>query len=343
MKKRIILIILGLALAVGAYFAYEYIRINHYPLAVAPSDSWELFISSLDAEHEAFFVESGGVKLDAEIFIPTGGQERKPAVVFTGGSGDNNFRAYSYGLVETYVLDLFLSRDIAVILVNKRGMGQSEGNYVKNSIEGRAADINAVVQDIQSRPQVDPDNIGVIGHSQGGWVVMQAAADNPQIAFFISLAGPTMTMKENAADNRYHFGRCQGLENEELDAFIEKEMRMVDLSMRIGEATDFGFFGFDARNMVYDPRNALQTVKSPGLLVYAENDDQVTPQSNLDRMEEIFGGQIPSNFQLPVIAGASHAFRLVDDPCESWIDVDQQEQSRELSEVLSVWLDEIDY
>lgn len=343
MKKRIILIVAGLLLVVGGYFAYNYFRINHYPLPVPPSESWEPFVNSLDAERETFFVDREGIKLEAEIFIPAGGQERKPVVVFTSGSGDNNFRNYSYGLVETYVLDLFLSRDFSVVLINKRGMGQSEGNYVKNSIAGRAADVYAVAQDIKDRPQIDPENIGLIGHSQGGWVVMQAAADHPDIAFFISLAGPTTTMKENAADNRYHYGRCQGLENEELDAYIEKQLRLVDLSMRIGRLTDFGFFGFDARNMDYDPRDALRTVQNPGLLVYAENDDQVTPQVSLDRLQEIFDNQVPGNLHPVVIDNVSHAFLLVNDPCESWIDPDQQEQSEQLADVLRAWLDELGY
>ena len=75
MKKRIILIVIGLIVAVGGYFAYEYFRINHYPLPVEKSESWEPFISSLDAQRETFFVERDGVKLEAEIYIPAGGQE----------------------------------------------------------------------------------------------------------------------------------------------------------------------------------------------------------------------------------------------------------------------------
>jgi pimeloyl-ACP methyl ester carboxylesterase len=343
MKKRVYLVILGGLLVVGAYFAGRAIRDAHYPIPIKPSESWEPFVNSLDAERETVFVENDGVKLEAELFIPTDGQERKPAVVFTPGSSDSLIQNYAFGLVETFIVDLFLSRDFAVVLVNKRGMGQSEGNYVKNSITGRAADVYAVAQEIQSRPEIDPDNVGLIGHSQGGWVVTQAAADHPDIAFFISLAGPTTTMKENAADNYYHFGRCQGLENEELEAYIDKRMKMVDLSMRIGRLTNFGFFGFDARNMDYDPRNALQTIQNPGLLIYAENDDQVTPALSIDRLNEIFADQVPDNLSAPVIKGATHAFRLVDDPCDSWVEVEEQQQADELAEIMQSWLTDQGY
>ena len=98
MKKRIILIVAVLIVAVGGYFAYEYFRINHYPLPVPPSESWEPFVNSLDAERETVLIERDGIKLEADVFIPNGGQERKPAVVFTPGSGDSLVQNYSWGL-----------------------------------------------------------------------------------------------------------------------------------------------------------------------------------------------------------------------------------------------------
>jgi len=343
MNKRMIRMVVGLLALAGLIFAGWKIRIDHYPLQVEPSTTWEPFINSLDAGQESYFVNSDGIMLEADLFIPNGGSEKKPAVVFTPGSGDSDYHNYSYGLLETYVLDVFLSQDMAVLLVNKRGMGQSEGNYVKNSIQGRAEDVWAAVQSIQTHPQIDADNIGLIGHSQGGWVVTQVAADHPEITFFISLAGPTMTMRENAADNFYHFGKCQGLEGEELEAFIEKRLKKIDTSIAIGKATDFGFPGFDARNMSYDPRDALKTVQSPGLFVYGEHDDQVTPAPNLERMNEIFENDVPDNLSSVVIVGATHAFRLVTDPCESWVNIEQQEQSAEMIDILNDWLTEIGY
>jgi len=343
MNKRMIQMVVGMLALVGLFFAGRQIRIDHYPLPVEPSSTWEPYINSLDAEQKSYFVDRDGVKLEADLFIPNGGANQKPAVVFSSGSGDSAYQNYAYGLVETYILDVFLSHDMAVLLVNKRGMGQSEGNYVKNSIQGRADDLYAAVQSIQTHPQIDSDNIGVVGHSQGGWVVTQAAADHPDIAFFISLAGPTMTMRENAADNAYHAGVCQGMQGEELEAYLEKRSNLVDLSIKIGKITNFGFFGFDARNMGYDPQVALQTVQMPGMFIYAENDDQVTPSPNLERMNEIFENDVPDNLSSVVIAGATHAFRLVTDPCESWVNIEEQQQSQQLTEVLHDWLTEQGY
>jgi len=343
MKKRIIYILISLLLVVGLYSGTKAIREAHYPLPIKPSESWEPFVNSLDVQREAYFVESDGLKLEAELFIPNSGQEQKPAAIFTPGSGDSPYQNYVWGFVETYMLDVFLSHDFAVLLVNKRGMGQSEGNYVKNSIEGRARDIYAAVESINNHPRIDANNIGLVGHSQGGWVVVQAAAEHPDIAFIISLAGPTTTMLENAADNNYHEGHCQGMQGKELDEYIAKRLRSVNLGISIGELTNFGMYGFDARNMAYDPREALQTVRNPGLFVYAENDNMVTPTLNIERMEDVFDGNVPANLNMVVIDGATHIFRLVDDPCESWENPEEQEQSEQLIEVLHSWLTEQGY
>ena len=118
---------------------------------------------------------------------------------------------------------------------------------------------------------------------------------------------------------------------------------MVNFSISIGELTNSGMFGFDARNMDYDPRKALQTVQNPGLFVYAENDNQVTPSLSIDRMNEFFDNNIPEHLGLVVIDDATHGFRLVNDPCESLVNRETQEQSEQLREVLHAWLTENGY
>ena len=193
MKKRNILIVIGLVLAALLFYGGRSVYYEYYPIEVYPSESWEPLVSSMDAQREAFFIEVDGINLEAELFIPNGGAEQKPVVIFSPGSGDTIYQNYGFGLVETYVLDVFLARDMSVLLINKRGMGQSEGLYTSSSITGRAEDLLAVVEEIQNHPRIDADRIGLVGHSEGGWVVAIAAAQNPEIAFFLSLAGPAIT------------------------------------------------------------------------------------------------------------------------------------------------------
>jgi len=233
MKNRTLLIVASLLIVSGLFYAGRTLYYAYYPVPKEPSVEWEPYVSSLDVQRGAFFVDVDGIKLASELFIPNGGAQQKPAVVFSPGSGDSLYQNYAPGFVETYILDVFLSRDMAVLLVNKRGMGQSEGDYTASSIGGRGEDINAVVKVIQSHPSIDANNIGLVGHSEGGWVVAYAAAQNPEIAFFISLVGPSVSRREQSFDMYSHEARCAGLLGEEYDEYVEKRLKTTEFGIKI--------------------------------------------------------------------------------------------------------------
>jgi pimeloyl-ACP methyl ester carboxylesterase len=344
MEKRYILILFGMALAVLLFFGGRSVYYEFYPVEVYPSETWEPFVSALDVQREAFVIEvDGGINLEAELFIPNGGAEQKPAVLFSPGSGDALYQNYGHGFVEAYILEPFLSRDMAVLLVNKRGMGQSEGLYTNRSLENRAEDLLASARAIKTHPRIDADNIGLVGHSEGGWVVAYAAAQNPEIAFFISLAGPTITRREQASDYYMYEAICAGLEGEEFDKYLEKRNKRTDLGIKIGKLTNFGLLGFDYKTMRFDPRDSLQTVESPGLFILAEYDNLVIPDVNIERMGKIFDGDVPDNLTVEVADNATHTYRLVEDTCDSFNDPVQYPMSTEVIDILNDWLAAIGY
>ena len=343
MRKRNVLLVLGVVLAALLFYGGRSVYYEYYPVEVYPSESWEPFVSSLDAQREAFFIEVDGFNLEAELFIPNGGAEQKPAVIFSPGSGDSLYQNYGFGLIETYVLDVFLARDMSVLLINKRGMGQSEGVYTSSSVTGRAEELLAVVKKVQNHPRIDANNLGLVGHSEGGWIVSYAGAQNPEIAFFISLAGPTITKMEQAIDVYSYEAICSGLEGEDYVKYVEKRVNMTELGNKIGKITNFGLLGFDYRSQGFDPRNYLQEVEIPGLYIYGENDLLVLPDTNLERLDEIFEDGLPENLTVTVAEGATHQYRLVDDPCDSWNNPTQFEQSTEVIDILNDWLTEIGY
>lgn len=343
MRKRNILIVVGVVVAALLFYGGRSVYYEYYPVEVYPSESWEPFVNSLDAQGEAIFIEVDGDNLEAELFIPNGGADQKSTVIFSPGSGDSLYQNYGFGLIETYVLDVFLARDMSVLLVNKRGMGQSEGLYTSSSIAGRAEELLAVVEKIKDHPRIEANNVGLIGHSEGGWVVSYAAAQNPEIAFFISLAGPTITKMEQAVDMYSYEAICAGLEGEEYDKYLEKRINMTELGNKIGKITNFGLLGFDYRSQDFDPRNYLQEVEIPGLYIYGENDLLVLPDTNLERMDEIFEDGLPENLTVTIAQGATHQYRLVNDLCDSWNNPTQFEQSSEVIDILNDWLTKIGY
>ncbi len=83
MNKRNILIVVSLLLAVLLFYGGRSVYYEYYPVPKEPSAEWGPYVSALDAQREAFFVESDSIKIEAELFIPNGGAEQKPAVVLS--------------------------------------------------------------------------------------------------------------------------------------------------------------------------------------------------------------------------------------------------------------------
>jgi pimeloyl-ACP methyl ester carboxylesterase len=340
MNRRVLFVAAGVAIAILLVLLIRNIRIEHFPVHVEASPSWQPYVARLDADRQPLAVVRDGVTLEAELFLPHGGGPKKGAMVFAPGSGDSLYQNYAPGLIETYVLDLFLARDTAVLLINKRGMGLSQGSWVKNDFQGRADDLHAGVRALQAHDGIDPARIGLIGHSQGGWIVSLAAAQHDDVAFFVSLAGPTTTVAGNMQDNYWHHFRCQGLTGEQLYLRVEKQMATSRFGAELGEIVPFGMFGFDAGIIDYDPSTALQTVSSPGLLVYASHDRLVSPALNVQRLGELFDGAVPDRLTAVTIPAATHSFRVVGDTCASYEEISAAPLSVELTATLEGWLGE---
>ena len=312
MNKRIVVRI-GLVVAIIATLvAGRSIRMAHWPVNVPPSPNWEPMLSELDIEREQFYVRSDDLRLEADLLIPSGGSQRKGAVIFSPGSGDSLYQNYAKGLIEAYVLDVFLEHDMAVLLINKRGMGKSEGNWVKNDFQGRADDLYAGVQYLQNHWAIDRERIGLIGHSQGGWIVNLTAAQHEDVAFFISLAGPVTTVEEQIEDIYENEFRFQGYTGDELSRRTERKLRTSRFGASVGEVIPFGMFGFDAGIMGYDPREAVQAVRSPGLFIFGEHDRLVPADANVERFHAVFDGLPPAHLTCATIPKTTHCFRVAE-------------------------------
>jgi pimeloyl-ACP methyl ester carboxylesterase len=75
-------------------------------------------------------------------------------------------------------------------------VGKSTGDFAKATSEDFATDVLAGVEYLKSRKEIDPKQIGLIGHSEGGLVAPMVAAQSPDIAFIVLMAGPGISGEE---------------------------------------------------------------------------------------------------------------------------------------------------
>jgi uncharacterized protein len=105
-----------------------------------------------------------------------------PAMVFTHGSGP---QLRQRGVLE----QLLVRRGVAVLTYDKRGMGESTGNWESASFTDLADDAVAGADFLKTRPDIDPEGIGFWGLSQGGWIAPLAASRFGHAAFVVAVSG----------------------------------------------------------------------------------------------------------------------------------------------------------
>ncbi len=112
-------------------------------------------------------ITSGELELRAKLVLPAG-DGPFPAVIAVHGSG-------SESAVDTYYSPyLFAAHGIAGLVYDKRGTGESDGEFTQN-FHLLSDDTAAAVEWLRRQPGIDPDDIHLAGYSQGGWIAPLAA------------------------------------------------------------------------------------------------------------------------------------------------------------------------
>ena len=129
---------------------------------------------------------SSGLKLAGLLTTPDGHQagQKHAAVVVLHGFGSNKDGGISMAAAQ-----LFASLGYITLRFDMRGCGQSEGQRGKVICMEQVQDTQAAIDFLQSRPEVDPDRIGVMGHSFGAAVAIYTAGIDPRVAVCVSTGG----------------------------------------------------------------------------------------------------------------------------------------------------------
>ena len=144
-----------------------------------------------------------------------------PVVVMLSGSGpqnrDEEMAGHKFFLV---LADYFARNGIASLRYDDRGAGASTGDFEAASIYDFAHDAITAMGYLKTRNDVDLHSVGLLGHSEGAIVAQIVAADNPAVAFVISLAGIGVTGRELIDQQSVIKGQLAG----KPDSLIRKDL-----------------------------------------------------------------------------------------------------------------------
>ncbi|MGH9535719.1 MAG: alpha/beta hydrolase family protein [Terriglobales bacterium] len=154
---------------------------------------------------------TGGIRLAGTLTVPPG-RGPFPAAILIAGSGPNARNEDAFGHKIFLVLaDALTRHGLAVLRMDKRGIGQSGGNYATATMADYAQDVAADFAFLRKRNGIDPHKIGLIGHSEGGEIAPMVAANHPQIAFVVILAGPAMPGTDIVVDQIRALATARGV------------------------------------------------------------------------------------------------------------------------------------
>ncbi len=241
-----------------------------------------------------------------------------PAVILITGSGPQNRDEEILGHKPFLVISDFLTRNgIAVLRCDDRGTNESKGDFKTATSMDFSTDVEAALDFLLTRKEIDKTKIGLIGHSEGGMIAPMVAVRRKEVSFIVLLAGPGISGKRILLAQEALIERASGEREEVIRDLTAADSGAYDLvartkdmdtlktaltsyfTDRIKTDTTFAktagadpgqYIAMQAKQLAtpwmkyfiqYDPAPTLQKVKCPVLALDGSKDLQVPPEIDL--------------------------------------------------------------
>ncbi len=286
----------------------------------------------------SFQQEKDDLKLAGTLTIPKG-KGPFPGVVLVSGSGPQDRNETLKQHEPFHVIADHLTRNgVAVLRYDDRGVAASGGSFEGTTLEGFTDDATAAYRFLKNFDRINPDKVGMLGHSEGGLVVTSIAAEREDPAFLILLASPGLRgdstlLTQNRAilsemgmaedmlkpqmkildsltsyiraerDSSFISDRLRHLVQQEYEEVFDSSMqeKVIGRFEGLGSSTWFRSF------IQYDPFPTYKKLRSPVLALFGEKDLQVLPDPNANRMKEALRGN--EKAKIETIPGVNHLFQ----------------------------------
>ena len=297
------------------------------------------------SEEVVFPSKSDGVTLAGTLTLPEEG-EQFPAVVLVTGSGPQNRNEEIMGHKPFLVISDYLTRSgIAVLRYDDRGYGDSTGDLSSATTGDLAQDAMGAYEYLLKDPRIDPEKIGIIGHSEGAMIAAQLASGNPDIGFIIMLAGPGLSGEETLRLQAMKILEVSGESSDFIDDAIKLNGKLVDIvisepddeiaekklrktydkftkGMSDQEKARLGFspamINASIQELLnpwmryflaFDIKDYLVNIKCPVLVLAGDKDLQVPPAENIPPIENALNKGGNMDVKVVVFPDLNHLFQ----------------------------------
>ena len=237
------------------------------------------------------------VALTANLFLPAGTPPFPLAAILHGSGNSDRDNLWYMQIVHRLAV-----AGIAVLFPDKRGSGESGGDWRSATLQELADDVAAGLDAVAEHPEIDSGKSGVVGISQGGHIAPMLAVARPDLAFVVNLVGGAVPLNESLRHET-----LQTLQNEH--GMSESAARaMLPAAIGIAKARKPTFWW---NNGDTHPIDYWARTDAPSLVIYGSDDerDNVPVQNSVERLKALNARRPAGSISLHVFDGLGHDLR----------------------------------
>lgn len=300
---------------------------------------------------------AGTYNLAGTLTLPQSSKEKYPLILFVHGSGEVDRNENAKGMpIHAFkeLSDLTAEHGFATLRYDKRGIGQSEGDYFAAGFFDLVDDAACALQFAKQHPQVDAERIILLGHSEGCLVIPVVHQKIP-VQGMILLSGSaeplsvtTEWQRRQLIEDMHHTTGFTGWLLRFLRA-DQKFLKMNDELIQKITSTDEDVIRFKGKKInakwnreheQFDVGEYLPEIDCPVLAITGTKDVQVKPEQVKDICRLVQG-----QCEYHLIEDMTHILRKTNvDHRFQAILKDYKKQTRrpvdqELKQIITRWLD----
>jgi len=346
--KRHIVMLRGLLLLCGL------VLLNELYLVGGQSDK------DIYTREEVCF-DSAHFKIVGDLHIPNP-NKRQPAIIFVHGDGPAR---RSPSGKPNRIMRSFLDTGFACLFYDKPGYGESTGKFTGGKLfEERASILVDAVNVLKKHPAINPEQIGLWGISQAGYVMPKAITVTKDIAFMIAISCPAMDSVDQSAYLVEKQILCEGYDEAEakkarqyfrqraraktyreyLEAAEYLDQNPFIRSIKWGGIRSEDRFSplLPSNEGFFNPITLIEKITIPVLTIFGEKDTQIDPFQGAEAYEKALKKAGNRFYRVKLFPEADHGIIIAKTGCMK----EQRERYRSsyapgYIELMQNWLDSL--
>lgn len=232
-------------------------------------------------------------------------------VIFVHGDGPQN--ATQDGGYKP-LMERFAKQGYVSVSWDKPGIGDSSGNWLEQSMDDRAEEVEDVITWVKKQKNMNTEKIILWGASQAGWVIPKVQHNQNDITASILVAPAINWLKQGQFLTLKEMQR-EGKTEEEIKKELQKDEEESNLIISNASYEEYtkitgdnslskDRYTFVQKNITADATKDIEKIKSPVYLVLAEKDENVDSINTEETYRELLPN---SQLSVKTISGVKHS------------------------------------